>query len=412
MRTIYGNMKKNRKFAHESERVSVCQIKSMRILFLVYHGFSEFSGISKKIHYQVKGLKENGHDVRLCYYGFAENGHRCRYVDKTVLSDCGTGVMAGLRQRTDYGCVYDYCVREGIEFVYARCYMNANPWLISFFKKLHKSGIKAVTEIPTYPYDQEFNNFEWKMRLGLKIDQLFRCRLYQQMDALVTFSDAKEIFGQRTIRISNGVDFDSIPLHKPRHASLPLNHEPLHLIGVAEVHPWHAFDRVIAGIGEYYIQKSDQQPDVYFHIVGGVHPNLMNNVFKPLLDKYQIHNRVIFHGQLFGDELTNVFNQCQFAIGSLGRHRSGITVIKTLKNREYATRGIPFIYSEQDSDFDQQPYVLKAPADESPLNIQAVIDFMDYFTMTPEEIRKTVEHLAWRIQMQDVIEAVKNSDMK
>ena len=26
----------------------------MRILFLVYHGFSEHSGISKKIHYQVK----------------------------------------------------------------------------------------------------------------------------------------------------------------------------------------------------------------------------------------------------------------------------------------------------------------------------------------------------------------------
>ena len=37
----------------------------MKILFLVYHGFSEVSGISKKIHYQVKGLRENGHDVRL-----------------------------------------------------------------------------------------------------------------------------------------------------------------------------------------------------------------------------------------------------------------------------------------------------------------------------------------------------------
>ena len=138
----------------------------------------------------------------------------------------------------------------------------------------------------------------------------------------------------------------------------------------------------------------------------------MNNVFLPLIEKYHIKDNVIFHGTLFGDELTKVFIQCQFAIGSLGRHRSGITVIKTLKNREYATRGIPFIYSEQNSDFDQQPYVLKAPADESPLNIQAVIDFMDYFTMKPEEIRKTVEHLAWRIQMQDVIEAVKNSDMK
>ena len=369
----------------------------MRILFLVYHGFSEHSGISKKIHYQVKGLKENGHDVRLCYYDFDEGGHRCRYVDGEIIKDYGKGKWSGLCQRMDYGCIYDYCVREGIEFVYARCFQNANPWLISFFKKLKKAGIHSVTEIPTYPYDQEFKHFEWKSRLGLKVDQLFRHRLYQQMDALVTFSDAERIFGQRTIRISNGVDFDSIPLHSP----LTTNLSPLHLIGVAEVHPWHGFDRVIAGIGEY----AGDIP-VYFHIVGGVHSFHMNNVFKPLLDKYQLYDKVIFHGQLFGDELTNVFNLCQFAIGSLGRHRSGITVIKTLKNREYATRGIPFIYSEQDSDFDSQPYVLKAPADESPIDIQQIIEFMNHFMMLPEEIRKTVEHLTWKIQMQEVINAL------
>ena len=67
----------------------------MKILFLVYHGFSEVSGISKKIHYQVKGLRENGHDVRLCYYGFAENGHRCRYIDDKVIQDYGIGRWAG-----------------------------------------------------------------------------------------------------------------------------------------------------------------------------------------------------------------------------------------------------------------------------------------------------------------------------
>jgi hypothetical protein len=109
---------------------------------------------------------------------------------------------------------------------------------------------------------------------------------------------------------------------------------------------------------------------------------------------------------MFGKELDEVFNQSQFAIGSLARHRSGITVIKTLKNREYATRGVTFIYSELDSDFDNQPYIIKAPADESPVNVQQIIDFMDHFTMKPEEIRKTVEHLTWKIQMQRVVEAI------
>lgn len=378
----------------------------MRILFLVYHGFSEHSGISKKIHYQVKGLKENGHDVRLCYYGFAENGHRCRFVDGKILQDYGVGTLAALRQRFGYDCVYDYCIRERVEFVYARCFQNASPWLIRFFCRLRHSGIHAVTEIPTYPYDQEFRNFEWKMRMELKVDQLFRRRLYQQMDALVTFSDAERIFGQRTIRISNGVDFDSIPLHTPHAPHLsPLT--SLHLIGVAEVHPWHAFDRVLTGMGEYH-----GDVPVFFHVVGGVHPNHMKNVFAPIIERYHLHDKVIFHGTLFGDELTQVFNQCQFAIGSLGRHRSGITVIKTLKNREYATRGIPFIYSETDSDFDSQPYVLKAPADESPIDIQQIVDFVNHFTMRPEEIRKTVEHLTWKIQMQRVVEDVSSISKK
>ena len=388
----------------------------MRILFLVYHGFSEHSGISKKIHYQVKGLRENGHDVRLCYYGFAENGHRCRYVDDQVLEDYGTGKTAGLRQRLSYDCIYRYCIREKIDFVYARCFQNANPWLIHFFKKLKKAGIHAVTEIPTYPYDAEFVGFPLMTRLNLKIDQLFRRQLSAQMDAIVTFSDAKEIFGQRTINISNGVDFDSIPLHEP----LTVNHE-LHLIGVAEVHYWHGYDRLIAGLGEYYRGKSNlpspftlhpsPSRDVYFHIVGGVGPSEMYDSmhapgFHELIEKYQIQDKVIFHDQLFSDALTVVFNQCQFAIGSLARHRSGITNIKTLKNREYAARGIPFVYSENDSDFDKQSYVLKVPADESPIDINKIIEFVDTHTMNPLDIRHTVEHLAWKNQMQRVVDAI------
>ena len=299
----------------------------MRILFLVYHGFSEHSGISKKIHYQVKGLRENGHDVRLCYYGFAENGHRCRYIDGTILKDYGVGRLAALRQRINYECIYNYCIHENIEFIYARSFMNASPWLVSLFKKVKGAGIRAVTEIPTYPYDSEFSPHIWKQPLRLILDKFFRCSLYRYMDAMVTFSDATEIFGQRTINISNGVDFDSIPLHNyqfPTDGSI-------HLIGVAEVHIWHGYDRLIAGIGEYY--KNTQNPrQVFFHIVGGVHPHqrYKDNHFHPglqvIIDKYKIQDYIIFHGQLFGEELDKVFNVSCFAIGSLARHRSGITV--------------------------------------------------------------------------------------
>ena len=375
----------------------------MKILFLVYHGFSEVSGISKKIRYQVKGLRENGHEVHVCYYDFNADGHRCRYVDDQVIEDYGVGMLAGLRQRTDYDCIYDYCRNHGIEFVYARCFQNASPFLIRFFRKLRQSGIKAVTEIPTYPYDQEFATFSRQERLGLKIDQLFRNRLYREMSAVVTFSDAERIFGQRTIRISNGVDFDSIPLHHYQ----PVD-DAIHLIGVAEVHLWHGYDRLIAGLGEYYQHEANPR-NVVFHIVGGIDPfDLYGEGDYPgiqtLIDQYGIQDHVVFHGQLFGEQLDAVFNQSQFAIGSLARHRSGITVIKTLKNREYATRGIPFIYSEQDSDFDDKPYVVKAIPDESPINIRQILEFVDTHHFQPEEIRKTVEGLSWKIQMQRVVD--------
>ena len=376
----------------------------MKILFLVYHGFSEVSGISKKIHYQVKGLRENGYEVHLCYYDFDANGHRCRYVDDKVIKDYGTGTLAGLRQRIDFDCIYDYCKDNGIQFVYARCFQNASPFLIRFFKKLKKLGIKAVTEIPTYPYDQEFVGFPFMTRMNLKVDQLFRRSLYRQMNAVVTFSDADTIFGQRTIRISNGVDMDSIPLHNYQ----PPEDGSIHLIGVAEVHYWHGFDRLIAGLGEYY-KNTPNHRDIYFHIVGGVWKSEMYDSmhapgFSELMDKYGIRNRVIFHDQLFGEELNKVFNQSCFAIGSLARHRSGITYIKTLKNREYATRGIPFIYSEIDSDFEDKSYIIKAKPDESPIDVQQIVDFIESHHFDPAEIRKTVENLTWKIQMKRVVD--------
>lgn len=375
----------------------------MKILFLVYHGFSEVSGISKKIHYQVKGLRENGYEVHLCYYDFDANGHRCRYVDDKIIKDYGTGALAGLRQRIDFDCIYDYCKENGIQFVYARCFQNASPFLIRFFKKLKKSGIKAVTEIPTYPYDQEFETFSHQERLGLKIDQMFRNRLYREQSAVVTFSDAETIFGQRTIRISNGVDFDSIPLHHFQ----PVD-DALHFIGVAEVHLWHGYDRLISGLGEYY-KKVENPRHIIFHIVGGVDPYDLygEGNYKGIqtrIDEYALQKHVVFHGQLFGEELDKIFNQSCFAIGSLARHRSGITYIKTLKNREYATRGIPFIYSEIDSDFEDKSYIVKAKPDESPIDVQQIVDFIESHHFNPSEIRKTVENLTWKIQMKRVVD--------
>ena len=88
----------------------------------------------------------------------------------------------------------------------------------------------------------------------------------------------------------------------------------------------------------------------------------------------------------------------------MGRHRSGIYNIKTLKNREYAARGFSFIYSETDDDFDLMPYILKAPADETPIDISLIINFCHSKIILPQEIRSSIKHLSWREQMKKVCE--------
>lgn len=375
----------------------------MKILYLIYHGFSENSGISKKILFQIKALRELGHEVNVCTYTFNAQGERVRMIDDTIIENYGCGKWAAMKKRCCYYSIYQYVVSHHIELVYVRSFHNANPFTIHLFQKLKKAGIKSVMEIPTYPYDKEYVGFPFITRLGVQIDRLFRNTLAKQMDAIVTFSNHNRIFGQRTIRISNGVDFDSIPLKK----SLKRSDSAIHLIGVAEVHYWHGYDRLIDGLGKYYQCQPDTM--VYFHIVGGVWKSEMYDSehapgFHELITKYHLEKYVIFHGQKMDKELDELFNNADFAIGSLARHRSGIDNIKTLKNREYAARGIPFIYSEIDEDFEDKPYVMKAAADESSISIHQLIQFYKKANNTPKQIRASIQHLSWKSQMKIVID--------
>ena len=328
----------------------------MKALFLIFHGFDKANGISKKIHYQVKALKECGVDVRLCYYDITSNGDRRWMVDDEVIADFGTGTTAKLWKRVYYSPIIEYARRENIGLVYIRSHHNANPFTLKLVKRLKRTGARVVMEIPTYPYDQEYVSSS--MKLHLIIDQCFRRQLSKHLDGIVTFSNAETIFGGKTIRISNGIDFDAIPMR--RHSENDTTKE-LHLIAVAEVHYWHGLDRMVKGLADYY--RTNPEYKVYFHIIGPLSGEREREEILPVIRDNHLEPYVILHGPLHGDELDAQFERADFAIGSLGRHRSGITYIKTLKNREYAARGFAFAYSETDEDFDSMPYVWKVPAD-------------------------------------------------
>ena len=299
-------------------------------------------------------------------------------------------------KRTEFSSIVKYAQKNNIQFVYIRSNHNANPFTIRMVKQMKRAGMKVVMEIPTYPYDAEYE--AQGMTKQIFQDRLFRKCLAKHLDYIVTFSDYDTIFGQRTIKISNGIDFNSVPMKTTQNDT----HKELNLIGVAEIHQWHGFDRFIKGLAIYYSQPQDFI--VRFHIVGYFFSAGVEAEFKKIIADNHMEDYVILYGKKHGKELDDIFNRCDMGVGSLGRHRVGIQRIKTLKNREYAARGIPFIYSETDSDFDNRPYVLKEPADESPIDIKQVIEFYRNLHISSQEIRNSIQDLSWNCQMKHVIE--------
>lgn len=367
-----------------------------KLLFLIFHGFDPNNGISKKISYQVDALKACGMEVSLCYMD--ETQGKKRYVNDTVIADYGNGVMSKIKKRMEFTSIARYATDNGIEFVYIRSNHNANPFTIRMVKKMKKTGMKVVMEIPTYPYDSEYE--AQGMSRQIFQDRIFRNQLAKHLDAIVTFSDYDEIFGQRTIRISNGIDFSNVKVK----TTVNDTSKELNLIGVAEIHRWHGFDRLVKGLAQYY--SKPQKYIVWFHVVGYFFSAEGEAAFKKMISDNHMEEYVILHGKKHGVELDKLFDKCDFGVGSLGRHRVGIDKIKTLKNREYAARGIPFVYSETDSDFDNRPYVLKVPADESPVDINKIIEFHHQIVLSPTEIRTSIQNLSWENQMKRVIEDI------
>jgi len=162
---------------------------------------------------------------------------------------------------------------------------------------------------------------------------------------------------------------------------------------------------VIKGLFEYY--KTDPSINVYFHIVGAG-AELEN--LKKLTESLGLSEFVIFHGPKHGEELDRLFDEAHVAIGSLGNHRKGLRVSADLKTREYCARGIPFVISYDDVDFpDDFPYMLKVPADESPVDIEQILQFYERIKdrHIVKEMRDYAEkNLSWEAKLKPVIDEI------
>jgi glycosyltransferase involved in cell wall biosynthesis len=158
-----------------------------------------------------------------------------------------------------------------------------------------------------------------------------------------------------SLTLPNGIDVEAVPHTR----FTPFDGRTLHLVFVgAGSASWHGVDRLLAGLATYRGGVA-----IHCHLVGG-QPIAVARWRMPA----QV--RVELHGPLYGGDLDRLLASATMAIGPLAVHRKGLSEACPLKTREYAARGIPFLYSHEDPDLrgpDADSFTLKVPADESPI---------------------------------------------
>ena len=98
-------------------------------------------------------------------------------------------------------------------------------------------------------------------------------------------------------------------------------------------------------------------------------------------------------------------------VGNLGWHRVGVKQASSIKSREYAARGIPFIYAANDLAFGLEfAYSLEVQSDDTPIDVQKLIDFAINVHKEPDVAKKIRDYasinLDWSIQIKKIISEI------
>ena len=184
-----------------------------------------------------------------------------------------------------------------------------NQYVIQFLNRFRKvnPNCKIVLELMTYPYDGEVKRHWYDYSLYW-IDRHYRKQLFNYIDRIATLTLDDSIWGIPTLKINNGIDFS---INEVRSGNLEKN--CVHVIAVSICAWWHAYERFIEGLHNYYTNGGNR--NIVFHLVGD---GTELPKYRELTAKYQLDSHVIFHGIQSGDALDKIYDQCSFGIGSLG----------------------------------------------------------------------------------------------
>jgi len=346
-----------------------------RLLYIAFKDLSDpYLGGNTKVRSQCRAFSDYGFDVELI--GRSADRTVCIRADGTT-GILGTRYAFTKNKRLNSILGKAFQIRDMIRCLsrqnYDACYIRydfSDPMFLRLLRHLRPRCQKILLEIPTYPYEGE-NRYGLASRMRMAADRLCRTRLHRYIDQIVTFYEGyPTLFRIPVLIIPNGFDFSSMAL-----VSAPLPEDGIHIAAVSSMREWHGYERIMDGLHRYYGSDLPEKRNFVVHLVG--HGRLFP-VYEALVAQYQLQEHVILEGALHGDALQAIYERCALGIDSLGRHRSDISRLSSLKSREYAAKGLPIINScPIDVIEEDYPYLLLVPADETPLDFDAIAEFYD-----------------------------------
>lgn len=360
----------------------------MKIFYFALGPLNNSGGVGKKIYSQILALKNLGINVTLCVTNNLNHSNTVALKNSLFNLIWKYYTISKVLNKIIKNC-------ESNTILYVRSFAP-NPFTsISF---LLPRKCKIIIEYQSIePYEIKLSSQRYRF---LIMDVLFGTLVRKRTDGIVGVTEEITNYelnrigniNKPHITIGNGFEVDSVPIRNAKQ----YNDTELHLLCVANVSKWHGLDRLLKGMAKY-----SGNIRIIFHIAGeGAELPFLKQLVKTL----NLQNRVIFHGFKTGENLDILFNTCHIAVGSIGIHRKGLTQTSELKAREYCARGIPYIIACGDPDFpDDFPYIHKVPPDESPVDIEKIIEFAQTACADldhPQKMRAyALEYLDWSVKM-------------
>lgn len=274
---------------------------------------------------------------------------------------------------------------------------SAPTWRSTYamLKQAKKQGVMNICEVPTYLVNIPEKPLSFARKVFGAYSNYWEKQIADEIDYYLLCGDpAPELYrGKAATNIDNGISPEMLPVRQPR-----IDSTSIRLLCLASMSYWHGYDRLIRSLANY------QGPEnVVIHMVGGNEGGSLAE-WKRLVTNLGLTEHVVFHGPMYGDDLTSMFDLCDVGICSLGAYRKGLDETSELKAREFISRGLPFVTAVKDpllTQFDQRfRYELKN--DDSTPDMQGIVAFAlktREVQNHPQTLRQyAIDHMTWKAQ--------------